>query len=162
MSSNQDENACIPIVKEMTAVTKRYVGVLRNKLKKEEGIDKYYYSLFMIGSASEPMNQNDLACAISQDKVSVVRIVDHLLNKGLIDRKVDEQDRRKYNLLLTAKGLQLYPKIKQAMQETNQECLKGLSAEQIQSFLHCMQIMQANMDKLPAEHVKVKFSSSSH
>jgi len=145
----------------MAAVTKRYVGVLRSKMKNTEDADKYYYALFMIGNAKEVMNQNDLACAISQDKVSVVRIVDHLLSKKLIVRTVDEADRRKYNLSLAEKGQKLYPKIKTALEETNKECLKGLSDEQIKNFLHCVQVMQNNLDQLPAEHIKLKFSNHS-
>ena len=159
MNTTDEKCGNEPIVKVLTAVTKRYVGVLRNKVKGAEDVDKYYYALYMIGNAQEPMNQNDLACAISQDKVSVVRIVDHLLNKKLISRSVDEIDRRKYNLSLTEKGLKVYPKIKQAIQETNKECVKGLSEAQIQSFLQCVQTMQDNLDQLPAEPIKLKFSN---
>jgi DNA-binding MarR family transcriptional regulator len=72
------------------------------------------------------------------DKMSdASRLVERLVAKGLVERKICSEDRRKVNVIITKKGLKVLEKI----DETNQEMdnfLKNLSlkeAEQLNSLL---------------------------
>lgn len=52
----------------------------------------------------EGQTQLDLACKTSKDKPSITRLLNNLEKKGLIERKVNDDDKRCNKIYLTSKG----------------------------------------------------------
>src|SRR5690242_1056589 len=64
------------------------------RLQAYELTEATWMPLMRLAQASEPMRQKDLAAALFLDSSSVVRILGHLEQAGLIERGEDSEDRR--------------------------------------------------------------------
>jgi len=115
-----------PLGRIFTLLGKGYLHLLRTKLQHLD-IDRYYYTLVLIGSHAGEITQQELAFLLDTDKVSVVRMVDYLSGKGYVQRVRKINDRRKHDLLLTDKAKLALPEIIQSFSEMNELVLSGLS-----------------------------------
>jgi MarR family transcriptional regulator, transcriptional regulator for hemolysin len=119
-----------PFGKMLTLLGKTYLQSLRSKLAHLE-IDRYYYAVFLIGKHDGEITQTELAELLESDKVTIVRTVDYLSEKGYVKRGRNRNDRRKYSLSLTPKALESMPEIRAAFADLNQVATRGLNEEQI-------------------------------
>ncbi len=86
------------------------------------------------------MTQTELANSLTKDNASITRTIDLMSKKGLLERRRKDADRRAYELVLSAKGIQtletLLPLVKQireqALQQVSEEELSNLRATLIQ------------------------------
>lgn len=66
-----------------------------------------------------------------KDPASVTRLVDVLVKKEMIVKVMDEVDRRRYNLHLTAMGKQEYQRLVPFIQELRRKGIEDLSKEEV-------------------------------
>jgi len=118
-----------PLGRTFSFLGKGYLHLLRIKLQHLD-IDRNYYALVLIESLEGEITQQELALLLDTDKVSVVRVVDYLSDKGYIKRIRKTEDRRKHSLILTDKAKQALPEIKKSFLEINEIILKGLLSSQ--------------------------------
>jgi len=73
---------------------------------KEFGITEPQFNLLRIlhGQKGMPITVRDIQCRMVQRTSNVTRIVDRLLDKGLVDRKECPNNRRKMDITITEKG----------------------------------------------------------
>ena len=133
-----------PIGRLFTMLGKGYLGLLRNRLRHLD-IDRYYYALVLIGRYNGSISQQDLSVLLDSNKVSIVRIVDYLSEKGYIQRVRKTDDRRKHNLIVTEKGQQAIPEIRQSFSEINEIILNGLEQSQISEIARIITRIQKNL-----------------
>ncbi len=84
-------------------LTKQYIGHITKSMA-HSPVERYFYPLYLIGKKSGEMSQQQLADCLLLDKVSMVRILDILTVDGLIERKINPNDRRQHLLHITEKG----------------------------------------------------------
>lgn len=84
--------------------------------------------------SGEIMCANSVAARTAMDKVQVSRAVSRMLQAGLIDRAIDRDDRRRSVLRLTDKGRQVYAAIVPAALKYEEELLKSLTADQLDTL----------------------------
>ena len=118
-----------PLGRMFSFLGKSYLHLLRNKLQHLD-IDRNFFALILIESSEGEINQQQLALLLDTDKVSIVRIVDYLSEKGFVKRVRTSDDRRKHNLVLTEKAKAALPEIKKCISELNQLVFSGLSENQ--------------------------------
>lgn len=128
----------------MAQIGKSFLHSLNNNLHHLE-IERNYYALLLIENAKGNITQQELAYLLDTDKVSVVRIVDHLSDHGYVKRVRNEIDRRKYSLVLTAKAQKETSKIKSAINEITSATFNGISASQIKSFFITLEKIKVNL-----------------
>lgn len=98
---------------------------------KDEGVDLtpeqwvLLDHLHKTGSAS----QTDLANGTFKDAPTVSRIIDKLATKGLAERTRFPNDRRRYQVGLTAKGQEIHDKLLPRVEELRVTAWKGLTEE---------------------------------
>jgi len=83
-------------------------------------------ALSMIG-AFGPISSGSVARRSSMDPDKVTRAVDQLVDKGLVARKVDPEDRRRVVLTLTARGKRAFTEIDGMRRQVDVEFLSVLS-----------------------------------
>ena len=110
-------------------------------------IERSFYALMLIDLGQTNLTQQELACQLEIDKVSVVRIVDYLTGKGYVQRVRSSVDRRKYCLTLTGKAKEKLPDIKRAIQQANDTAFKGLNEFQKKEFISTIGIIKKNLSK---------------
>src|ERR1700761_1692439 len=84
--------------------------LLRNYIDhraKERGTTRAQWIVLFRLRQNEGLSQVDLADVLELQPISLVRLLDRLVEHGLLERQHDPKDRRANRLFLTAKGKQL-------------------------------------------------------
>ncbi|WP_335966183.1 MarR family transcriptional regulator [Galbibacter sp. PAP.153] len=86
------------------------------------------------GQKGNPANlctiQERMICKMS----NTTRLVDKLLAKGLVERSVCQENRRKVEINITEKGLFILAEIDKPIDEHNGNIIKNLTKEEIEAF----------------------------
>jgi len=138
-----------PLGRILSLIAKSYLRTLNVKLS-DLDIDRNYYALMLIEQGGGKITQQELASQLEIDKVTMLRSIDHLSEKGYVTRVNNTEDRRKYSLVLTEKAQKVLPQIKQAFIDINASCLKGLSKQQITEFLSMLDTLKNNLNEYPS------------
>jgi DNA-binding MarR family transcriptional regulator len=153
MSTEHSDHA--PLGKLFALLTKWYVGAVTAKLSALP-IDRHFYVLTVIDDMQGEVTQKELAEMVWTDKASMVRILDYLTEKDMIERIQDPADRRAYRIRTTDFGRSLVPKIKEAFEAVNNSALAGLPASEAQSVLAALRKMACNLSQLPSEEILLR------
>ncbi len=132
---------------EMARISEVYLSTL-SSIMKPFGIERYFALLLYLCENSGKVTQKDLAEALKRDKVSTMRMVDYLSEKGLLIRTPDCKDRRCQILEITDKALELLPKIKEGVQQTNDLLLRDFTEEEKVSFKKSMDKLCVTIDSI--------------
>jgi MarR family transcriptional regulator for hemolysin len=84
--------------------------LLRNYIdhrSKERGTTRAQWIVLFRLRQNEGLSQVDLADVLELQPISLVRLLDRLVERGLLERQHDPKDRRANRLFLTAKGRKL-------------------------------------------------------
>lgn len=83
----------------------------------------------------EGLSQVDLADVLELQPISLVRLLDRLVEHGLLERRHDPRDRRANQLFLTARGRQLVDELDSLRDAIAIDVLQDVSAEAIETSL---------------------------
>jgi DNA-binding MarR family transcriptional regulator len=97
----------------------------------------------------EGQTQLDLACKTNKDKPSITRLLDNLEKKGLIERKVNEDDKRCNKIYLTEKGESFKQSCTAVAQQTVAEATKSLKKSDVQT---CKKVLVGICTNLMIDH----------
>ena len=146
MSSTLQSQVEQPLGRMFSFLGKGYLHLLRTRLKHLD-IDRNYFALVLIGSHEGEVTQQELAMLLDTDKVSIVRVVDYLSEKGYVQRVQKMDDRRKYSLVLTEKAKQALPEIQKSFIEINEIVLNGLKSSQTAELAETIKIIKTNISE---------------
>jgi DNA-binding MarR family transcriptional regulator len=90
----------------------------------------------------EGLSQVDLAEVLELQPISLVRLLDRLVEHGLLERQHDPRDRRANRLFLTAAGRQLVDDLDSLRDSIAQTVLQDVSSEAIQTTLETLQAIK--------------------
>jgi DNA-binding MarR family transcriptional regulator len=90
-------------------------------------------------------SQQELCNATFRDKPSITRLVDNLEKLNLVNRVSDENDRRINKIFLTKAALKLQEETMALAEETLNEALSGVPADQVEM---CKVVLQKVYDNL--------------
>ena len=90
--------------------------------------------LFTISQEKEEVILKDMAEKMGKDKSAILRMIDLLEKKELVRRVVDQNDRRKNQLLVTKKGERFIAEFREIELEFNREIQDGLSDADMLTF----------------------------
>jgi DNA-binding MarR family transcriptional regulator len=101
---------------------------------------------------NKKLSQKDLANKLNITPASVSVIVHRMESEGLLIRLPDEKDGRQVNLLLTEKGQNLVPRVKNSWSEIQEKITSGLHESEKATLLHLLQKMEKNLDELTLQN----------
>lgn len=84
------------------------------------------------------LNQHEIAVATFKDHASLTRIVELLVKKELLSRTIHTHDRRRFNLTLTRKGIQMLKAMEPVVNNNRKAALKGLTKTDINQLQHML------------------------
>jgi len=96
--------------------------------------------LHAVGSSS----QTDLANGTFKDAPTVSRIIDKLAQKGLAERKRFPNDRRRYQVALTAKGAEIHAILLPHVEELRVQTWTGLTETDYAHFSRLLEQIRDN------------------
>jgi MarR family transcriptional regulator, organic hydroperoxide resistance regulator len=80
-------------------------------------------------------NQLTLARAVRHDKTRLIKLLDDLQDRGMIDRTPDPADRRSHNVRITDKGRRVHATARAAIRKMEDEVLDVLTAAERRALL---------------------------
>lgn len=106
----------------------------------------------------EGLSQVDLADVLELQPISLVRLLDRLVEHGLLERRHDPKDRRANRLFLTASGRQLVDDLDSLRDEIGKDVLRDLPDDAIKTSLSALREIKDRIKALsaPSEHIAAK------
>jgi MarR family transcriptional regulator, transcriptional regulator for hemolysin len=78
------------------------------------------------------ISQQQLAVKVFKDFASITRMIELLVNKGYLIRNFHKEDRRRYELILSAEGVTIIKLLQPIIQNNREVALKNISKSDIQ------------------------------
>ncbi|HRD51759.1 MAG TPA: MarR family transcriptional regulator [Flavobacteriales bacterium] len=122
----------------------QYFARLQGKLKHLD-ITHWFYVLLVIEEGKGALSQKELADKLDLDKVAMTRALDHLGEKGFVERCECEGDRRKHLIKLTPKAKPAVRSIRKAYEELNDEALLGVKKADRLAFMEQLMRVVKNL-----------------
>ena len=116
--------------------TSRFLEERLTALLKQYDLTNQQFNVLRIlrGQKGNPANLSTLQDRMIDKNSNTTRLVDKLLQKGLVERNVCQQNRRKIEIFITDKGQQLLKNIDPKMEKLNKELVGNLSSEQMKGL----------------------------
>ena len=135
--------------------------LLRNYIDhraKDRGTTRAQWIVLFRLREQEGLSQVDLADVLELQPISLVRLLDRLVEHGLLERRHDPRDRRANRLFLTARGRQLVDDLDSLRDSIATDVLQDLPAEEIQTSLKTLRDIKDRIKGLaePPGHVAAK------
>jgi DNA-binding MarR family transcriptional regulator len=79
-------------------------------------------------------NMSELGKIVDIDNSAVTRLIDYLEKNGLVERKVDSDNRRAILIHITPKGIEVMENAKKIIRGINEEVKQGFTPEEIETY----------------------------
>ena len=148
-----------PLGHYFAILSKAYVGALFKGLEASV-VDRYYMVVQVLNQPKQQFTQQTLGNFLNVDKVTMVRIIDHLTEKGIIERVSNPLDRREKFIVLTAQGKKAMKEINEITTSINNIAMDGFSDTEKDQFYDMLQRMHVNLADLPKKTIYLNFKRS--
>ena len=98
----------------------------------------------------EGINQSALAEILEIEPITLVRHIDRLVAKDFVERRPDPKDRRAWKLHLKEEVLPVLDRLRIISEQTLDEAMQGISAEQRERLIDALLVMKTNLVLLDA------------
>jgi DNA-binding MarR family transcriptional regulator len=95
----------------------------------------------------DTLKMNELSTIVGVDSSTMTRMVDQLVDKGLVSRKVDEKDRRLVCIGLTPAGQKLHRELDNALRDFYKDSLGEIREEERAVILQSLERLNSAMAK---------------
>ncbi len=116
--------------------------IQNNLLKEHELLIQHYNVLRIInGRSPEPISPGEIKEVVLDKSTDLTRLLDKLVNKGLVNRELCAENRRRMDITMTPKGKKLLERLSVSLNDIKTEMKKGLTdkeAEQLSKLLNKM------------------------
>ncbi len=125
----------------------RQAKTYTKKVFKEHGYDITIDQWLVLKKISEEpgISQVDIAHTTFKDPAAVTRILDILVRKNLVERRMGQSDRRIFEIFLSAEGEQLIEGAMPLIYDIRAKGLEGLSKNQLQGMKSGLKKMYENL-----------------
>jgi DNA-binding MarR family transcriptional regulator len=120
--------------------TGNWVRDQQNQTFKKYDILPQHYNLLRIlkGRFPKPASPGEIKEVMLDKGTDVTRLVDKLVNKDLVRRGLCEENRRKMDVVITEKGLQLLKELEVPMQSLRDQLKSQLSENEAETLSHLL------------------------
>ncbi|BBF43708.1 transcriptional regulator, MarR family [Lachnospiraceae bacterium KM106-2] len=126
------------------------------QLLKEYEVSAAEYPVLMILYRQDGRTQENVVSELAIDKSAITRVVKSLEEKGFIERKKDEVDKRCNRIYLTEKGHLLKKPIEKGIMEWNGILQKDMSNEESDEVMRLLNQMVDNIQEQSEKKEKRK------
>ncbi|MCB0564981.1 MAG: MarR family transcriptional regulator [Phaeodactylibacter sp.] len=130
----------------MEQIVRQYRYMATQALKSHQaGLSVDQWVLLKQISENNGSSQVEIGNSTVKDAPTTTRIIDQLVNKHLVSKQLDPQDRRRYMVFVTEKGRQLIERLIPVVQEYRQVPLRGFSSTEQKQLIALLQRMLDNL-----------------
>jgi MarR family transcriptional regulator for hemolysin len=139
----------LPPSTQMTSMLVRLARIYRSGIDEAlTGLglsDALALPVVVLGRRPEGMRQNTLADELGVEGPSLVRLLDRLVEDGLVERREDPADRRAKTVRLTPAGEMHSRKASRVLDAFRASLLEGVAPEDIEATLRVFGVMQERL-----------------
>jgi len=136
----------------MLEIMPKTVQYLREEMRKGRGERLTVPQFRVLAAISRGLCSNkELGDLLGVSEAAVSRMLDFLVNEGLVKKAVNKNDRRQTSLSLTAEGQKLHKIIKTDARTRISEKLSSLPESEALAIIHGLDLLQKNLSLL-ADH----------
>lgn len=111
------------------------------------GVTRPQWRVLTTLTRNEGINQGGLAELLEVEPITLCRMVDRLQESGLVERRSDPNDRRAWQLYLTAKAQPLLAQLGAHAEQLFAEALEGLSVEESAALASSLERVRQNLSR---------------
>jgi MarR family transcriptional regulator for hemolysin len=130
---------------------RRWRMFIDEKLAESGLTDASWTPLIYLHRLGDGMLQKELAAASGLDESSLVRLIDILSKRGLLERRIDPDDRRARRLFLTDQGRKTAFAIREQLVTLEKELLADFSDTDIAAVLRVCERVEDRIEEAKAE-----------
>ncbi|MEO1448289.1 MAG: MarR family transcriptional regulator [Bacteroidota bacterium] len=105
--------------------------------------------VFKVISETDGINQVEVAARLYKDPASITRIIDALIQKGLVQKQLDPNDRRRYLLALTESGKIKSDEWLALVKKMRRVGIQGFDEQEISQLKDYLNRIFENVDAIP-------------
>lgn len=140
---NENDRIRMLFTTSLSQTSRAYTSVA-NKIAATYGLSQATaWPAVMIGRMGNHVRPGELAETLGLDPSSLVRIIDQLVNAGIVERLEDPQDRRAKILNLTEAGKKIIAQVEKALISFRGELLKDVPVSDIQTCVRVLGALRA-------------------
>lgn len=124
----------MPKIMRMVNILSRCQGLYKADCLKGEELCAWHYNYVMPICHHPGMSQEQLARHVCVDKCNVTRHLAKLEEKGYVERRPGESDKRVMLVYPTKKMEDMVPRVREINRAWNDYILEGLSPEEVEQF----------------------------
>ncbi len=109
------------------------------------GLTRSQWQTLVLLSKNEGIHQKALAEIQEVEPITLMRLIDKLAERGLVERRKHETDRRIWMLYLTEPARGLLEGIRELGEETRSEALEGISDADRARLFELLETMKSNL-----------------
>ncbi|MGD9507445.1 MAG: MarR family winged helix-turn-helix transcriptional regulator [Geminicoccaceae bacterium] len=109
------------------------------------GLSRAQWQVLANIARSEGVHQAALAAILDIEPITLVRLLDRLEAMGLVERRLDQRDRRQRNLFLTERALPELGRIRELGAAVREEALAGLDEASRKRLLAELGCIKSNL-----------------
>lgn len=132
---------------ELVVVARQWRRALDRQLAAVGLTDATWAPLVHLEKAGGGISQKELAALAGIDGSSLVRLLDVLEGRGLVERRVDETDRRARRLHLTARGEEAVRKIRRLLRSAEAALLADLGDEEVAALTDGLATLRQRLER---------------
>lgn len=126
-------------------LTRRWRKILDTEFQSSGITDATWRPLLHLHLLGDGMRQKDLAASLGIEGPSLVRLIDSLINKGLVKRSEDDRDRRAKRLSLTPEGFELVSRIQEMVIDREDGLFKSFSDDELSKLADFVQRLESSL-----------------
>ena len=115
---------------------------------KSRGTTRAQWIVLLRLRQQEGLSQVDLADVLELQPISLVRLLDRLVEHGLLERRHDPKDRRANRLFLTASGRQLVDDLDSLRDAIATDVMHDMPATTVETTLHALRDIKDRIKSL--------------
>lgn len=132
----------------MAIAMRKWYEILDRALKPHGLGLRHWQALFNVAVHDPGETLTSIASRLGVPNATLVRILDDLEKSGLIERHVDEKDRRSKRLDLTSAGESVFSTLFGINHSLRRQFLQGISQSELSLMVSAADVMNRNLDRL--------------
>lgn len=148
-----DLEKCVAFVTNVAA--KRLAECLNNRLMIYNVTKSQWFAMYYI-NRNEYLSQKELAELMGASQPTITGILDRLEKQDFIERKEDQEDKRRKVIGLTQAGKEVNEKLTYIAEDFKNTCLENVDEKDQETFLEILDKMVASAEKWDEETERIK------
>lgn len=138
----------LPVGTKALILSKWYYGVLSKTLEHLD-VDRYYSILYFLNE-NDGCTQQHICNNLAIDKTAMVKVIDCLIKMGMVQRKINPDDRRQQLIILTKKGIKQTAEVVNAFETLDAEIFSNVATADKDIFIKVLCQLSSNLKTLPS------------